>query len=67
MQLDEYMLNNFLVEYNTGTKMGLSEFAASPLFIYGSGGRTRTGMFLRSADFESAVSTISPLRHVRTL
>ncbi len=33
--------------------------------LSGSGGRTRTGMTLRSADFESAVSTISPLRQRR--
>ena len=29
--------------------------------LYGTRGRTRTGMRLPSADFESAVSTISPL------
>ncbi len=34
--------------------------------LLGTGGRTRTGMFLRTADFESAVSTISPLRRGAT-
>ena len=32
------------------------------LFFFGSGGRTRTGMRLPSADFESAMSTIPSLR-----
>ena len=37
------------------------EIPVKPLLIVGTRGRTRTGMTLQSADFESAVSTISPL------
>ena len=46
-----------------GNKKASPEKPVKPLFIYGTEGRTRTNMSLRSADFESAVSTISPLRH----
>ena len=42
--------------------MGLCAAVYMYLLVVGSGGRTRTGMRLPSADFESAVSTISPLR-----
>ncbi len=34
------------------------------LFVYGAGGRTRTGTSLRTRDFKSLASTIPPHQHL---